>query len=314
MTRIEAMKRPSLAALALAFGLAGAVALIAALAHPPVAHSAFPGRNGKIAFTEPVGVGPESVFTMRPDGSAKRQVAPRGHDPAFSPTGKKIAFERHGNIWTTAATGSHPKRLTRGPARDSVPSFSPSGKRLVFVRFVPEKISTLYTIRADGSHARRLTDSRNMGLIGSYPNPQFSPNGRWIVFSSGCRILIIRARASHPHSRPLTNGECTGFREVTPDFSPNGNRIAYARISDDPLVGIWVMRLDGSDQTQITVGNDRQPAFSPNGRRIAFSGKHRGDALGRAIYTMRTDGSGVTPHLTRGNGIADAPSWGVRPQ
>ena len=300
---LKAMKRrPALVALLAPSALLALIVALAATAPIEQARGAFPGRNGKIAYT--VGrLGADSLFTMRPDGSAKRRVAPGAHDPAFSPTGKKIAFERNGNIWTMRANGSHVRRLTHGPAEDSAPSFSPSGKRLVFFRFVFDKIDALYTIRADGSHLRRLPKSEGLA------QPQFSPNGRWIV-ASGCGIVIMRARASHPHPRSLTHGTCGRFRDSNPDFSPNGHRIAFERIANE-RGGIWVMRLDGSDKTRIHAGgrNDHQPAFSPNGRRIAFM---INGAIGKAIYTMRTDGADVV-RLTRADGLADAPSWGVRP-
>src|SRR5262245_14574197 len=107
--------------------LAVAVALVAA---PSAAHAAFPGANGKIAFTRwdssisqnqlllanadgtgqtiisttlnPAGMYwtadgtrllTDGIYSFNPDGSGQTLIAPGGR-PAPSPDGKKIAFKR----------------------------------------------------------------------------------------------------------------------------------------------------------------------------------------------------------------------------
>src|SRR5262245_41045657 len=94
------------------------------------ASGAFPGKNGKIAFVREVSgcnfSDPQSncnfdIFTMRPDGSHQLRIT---HDhasefsPAFSADGRKIAFDRKGEIWVMDADGSHQRRLTHNQAFD----------------------------------------------------------------------------------------------------------------------------------------------------------------------------------------------------
>ena len=54
------------------------------------------------------------------------------------------------------------------------------------------------------------------------------------------------------------------------DFSPDGERIAFAKRSDG--AGIWTMKADGSDHQQLTSNSagDLLPDWSPDGQRIAF--------------------------------------------
>jgi hypothetical protein len=63
------------------------------------AHAAFPGKNGKIAFEGK----PRSIHTIRPDGSHQRRLTRNGGEPAFSASGKRIAFEHRGDIWVMRA-------------------------------------------------------------------------------------------------------------------------------------------------------------------------------------------------------------------
>ncbi len=59
------------------------------------AEATFPGKNGKIAFQSDRG-GDHEIYTMNADGTkiVKLTTNPtEDEDPAFSPDGKKIAFE-----------------------------------------------------------------------------------------------------------------------------------------------------------------------------------------------------------------------------
>ena len=76
------------------------------------------------------------IFTMNPDGSGVRQLTfneSYDFNPAFSPSGKKIAFEtkRDGNfeIYKMNADGTRQVNLTDNAAGgDFEPSYSPDGE------------------------------------------------------------------------------------------------------------------------------------------------------------------------------------------
>ena len=82
--------------------LVSAVALAAGLSAPTPASSAFPGTNGKIAFTTTRG-GNFEVYVMNADGTGQANLSNNAafdFAPAWSPDGTKIAFEtfRDGNF------------------------------------------------------------------------------------------------------------------------------------------------------------------------------------------------------------------------
>ena len=102
------------------------------------APAAFPGANGKIAFTSD-GDGNGDVFVMNADGSGRTNLTNNPAydiDPAWSPAGNKIAFTsgRDGSleIYVMNADGSGQSNLTSNAAIDVEPAWSPAGNKIAF--------------------------------------------------------------------------------------------------------------------------------------------------------------------------------------
>src|SRR3989454_6068265 len=76
------------------------------------------------------------------------------------------------------------------------------------------------------------------------------------------------------------------INEFDPIWSPNGQQIAFGRISGCCAAAVVVINADGSGE-RVLAENGFPGAWSPDGRHIAFS--RSGD-----VYVMNVDGSGVT--------------------
>jgi Tol biopolymer transport system component len=209
--------------------------------------TARPGSSGLLIYVETLAFNPlqapsiidvVSVGGRRPRrvmGSAKWYMG----NPAWSPDGKRIAFEwaRGGDldIWTANADGSHARELTFSPAADQNPAWSPDGRKIIFQsdRLAPNRDYDLFTMNADGSDQHALVTGP-----GDQVAPAWSPDGTRIAYAQG-------------------------------DFHGGG----------DVQSSIWSAAADGSDARQLTTapGVNNDPVWSPDGSRIAFESNRGGD-------------------------------------
>ncbi len=94
-----------------------------------------------------------------------------------------------------------------------------------------------------------------------------------------------------------------------PALSADGTSIAFVRTTEAGT-GIWVMKPDGSGQSQLTSnahGMDESPTWSPNGIEMAFDRSTR-FGTPRRIYVVKIDGTGLEP-LTDRDWDRFEPAW-----
>jgi len=93
-----------------------------------------------------------------------------------------------------------------------------------------------------------------------------------------------------------------------PKASPTGRQILYCGY--DSKLGkrkIWVMDVDGTNQTQLTTettSRDWHPSWSPDGGKIVFASNSGKDSNGKRnfdIWVMNADGSDLTQLTTNGS-------------
>ena len=90
----------------------------------------------------------------------------------------------------------------------------------------------------------------------------------------------------------LTQVSETGLPASFPAVSPNGNLVAFRRLSSVGY-GIWTINVDGTGARQVTTepqniaGQDAEPTWSPDGSKIAF-------VRNGELHVMNADGSNST--------------------
>ncbi len=127
-----------------------------------------------------------TLYVANADGSGEHAITQPGslnYNPAWSPKGDWIAFtsERDGSadLFRMHPDGNGLERLTDNPAFDDQAAFSPDGKQIVFVSTRAAGFANLWILDV-ATHATRPLTSGHGGEF----RPAWSPNGKWIAFSS----------------------------------------------------------------------------------------------------------------------------------
>jgi dipeptidyl aminopeptidase/acylaminoacyl peptidase len=217
--------------------------------------SSFSADGERIVFETSLPGGSTGIVVMNVDGSVSTLVTGTFNfpDPQFTPSGQQIVYQAltgsNEDLATVDVDGQNGRLLTSGPARDFEPAVSPDG-RIAFDRSgdgSPGGIN-IWSMDPDGLNQVRLT-----GGTTDESSPSFSPDGSQIVYIQAPPgdlpgdVWVMDSNGQN--QRPLTN--TPGVVEQNPVFSPDGQKIAFARQGD-----IIVMDADGQNQVPLTQSSD----------------------------------------------------------
>jgi WD40-like Beta Propeller Repeat len=273
------------------------------------AEGAFPGANGKLAFSSNRDGGYD-IYVANADGTGVTRI-PRAYtyddsDPAWSPDGLRIASACYDLflICTMNADGSGFYEIAEnGDGETLEPTWSPDGAEVAYARgrmnycpdpsepnFCTEQFD-LWAVDTGGHGQDRVLTS---DINGDDYEPAWSPDGTKIAFvgtcvrSYGCSaeggIFTIAADG--------TGMTWLGLRGSHPDWSPDGSKLVYSKRFAGIGEEIMVANASGTGETRLTndTTDDVKPVWSPDGTRIAFQSKRDGPDF--EIHVMNADGTG----------------------
>lgn len=289
-------------------------------------------KNGIIAYGNPTPEQAMNILLADEDGSVVKQLTDgpsRDWFPAWSPDGAQIAYTSdRGSTHKYYGVDAEDYSLVDLPNREAARDYPGRG-----LHPMPNGIAQVWIMDADGANQRPLTSE------GRNAHPAWSPDGTQIAFNSTrtgqTELFMMNADGSNQrqltHSAPEDPGPWEHLRRIEllmhglyapeikppvnvfPTWRPDGQRIAFCRISRDDY-SIWAMDPDGGNQQRLTFDDDPAfpqancPSWSPKGDQIAFwSGTNVGPGW---IWVMDADGANRRRISDHGpEATADEPAW-----
>ncbi|MGI4758533.1 MAG: winged helix-turn-helix domain-containing protein [Janthinobacterium lividum] len=206
--------------------------------------------------------------------------------PAFSPDGSTVAYvglsgdgtAQH--LFLKKVGAELPQQITDGPGQDFSPTWAPTGREIAYLSRTPDGLGLFLLDLA--SHATRRVFIPQEITHWDQGALSWSPDGRSLVFpdhagsspSSSLFLLDLATLQAHPLTHPPDGWE----GDLTPAFSPDGQRIAFTRASETAVRDLFWIAAAGGEVHAVT--HDRTNlgslAWAADGRSVIFSSNRDG--------------------------------------
>ena len=208
-------------------------------------------------------------------------------DDVLSPTEASAGNVARIRLYDGALTTTQVRALER------VANATGGGDQPILFQSSRDGISEIYTMNADGSNQRRLTNNEVTDA-----SAKWSPDRQKIVY-------VRRESGAVPYQVWIMNADGSGQTRLTnttttdwnPAWKPDGTKILFSRCNSSGVCDLYTMNPDGTGQTALpaplnTANDEDAAAYSPDGTKIAFACSTSGTSfLNPNICTANADGS-----------------------
>ncbi|HXE89619.1 MAG TPA: protein kinase [Terriglobales bacterium] len=228
-------------------------------------------------------VDPEQVMIMAAGGGPARKLLDASTH-AWGPLGRRIYFLRRderggtelGMLPVDPASGEasaepQPVGMLTGVLTDL--TLARDGRQIAVSELEGSMNLTRLPLDASGAKPAGPEEELSEGrVIDRYPS--YSPDGNYIAYASdrlgGQEIWLLDVAKKDRHRLTLPG---TDRGASTPYWSPDGKKLALARVMPDGRRSVWLVAVDGSEAGELIppaegLGHGQ---FSPDGRRLVFN-------------------------------------------
>lgn len=238
-----------------------------------------------------------TVWTLRPDGSERRSIQLPGAAVAlaWAPGSDRLAVvvrravegQTRFELWLVSRDGGFRRMVTRAP----------SGRAMRDLQWFSDSLYLLYGLTSAAepviTEAWRVRisypDRRQIPLPAPAAALRLSPSGRHLAVVAGNQIaggagqvVISRLDGSGRFTVTPQPGRYTGLA-----WSPQGDKIVFAEVTDEAHAELWVADADGSGRLRLfsyameytDPDIDLVANWSPDGRHLVF-GTNTGSFVG----------------------------------
>lgn len=249
-----------------------------------------------------------------------------GHEltPALSPTGDLVAFartpraEESSSIFIKQISGETELRLTNDSAFDISPRWSPDGSRIAFMRY-DDAVCEILVVAALGGDTRKVAGcALHPPRVNFSPTIDWAPDGNQIAYvdrpqggRGRCIVIVDLNSGVVSMLNARSSAECAD--DVDPAFSPDGESIAFTRMTQRSVGDLFVTNLADGTSRRLTEDHRSQLGTAwDSDRSIVFSSDRTGtyrlwrvDTITREVSWIPAVGSNIKrPNVNRAGLIA----------
>lgn len=257
-------------------------------------------------------LGYEAIYKAEPDGTNWLKLAGDGSGswkhagyPRISPDGQWVAYEAHNGsryLWIVGINGNNKQQLFSSSIHHARIVWAPDSSKIFFIG----EDNIARTVEPDGS---------NLTVVPGWPTyykpTSWCSDGKILAHYYVSNSSDNNIYSLYPDGSEITQLTYDSANDTQGIWSPDCSKIAF-QSNRTGQYEIWVMNVDGANQTQLTFTANGDwsiyPVWSPGGNQILFSSSR--DSSGYwDLFTMNSDGSNVT-NITNTSEAEQWSDWG----